>query len=66
MPNLDFSKPVTLTFHDGSVYTFIRGIWCDTNGIPCDERTSQYMQDLLDFAEWEKEENILLANPLDF
>ena len=69
MPDLDFKKPVTLTFHNGSIYTLAHGVWCDKNGIPCDEGTAEYMQNLLDFVEWEKEEDSLMAgasNILDF
>lgn len=65
MPNLDFQKPITLTFHNGSVYTLARGKWCDSNGIPCDEGTSEYMQNLLDFAECEAEEDSLMADDSD-
>lgn len=65
MPDLDFQKPITLTFHDGSVYTLVRGIWCDSNGIPCEEGTAEYMQNLLDFIELEAEENSLMADAFD-
>ena len=66
MPDLDFAKPVTLTFHDGSIYTLVRGTWCDINGIPCDKGTAEYMQNLLDFVEWESEEDSLMADASDF
>lgn len=65
MPNLDFEEPITLTFHDGSVYTLAHGVWSDSNGIPCDEGTAEYMQNLLDFAEWEAEEDSLMADASD-
>ena len=65
MPDLDLEKPVTLTFHDGSVYTLAHGVWCDSNGIPCDEGTAEYMQNLLDFVEWEAEEDSLMADASD-
>lgn len=68
MSNLDFDKVVTLTSFNGSIYTFIRGIWCDSNGIPCDEGTAEYMQNILDSMEWEQEEDSSTCLPafLDF
>ena len=65
MSNLDFDKAVTLTFPNGSIYTFIRGIWCDSNGIPCNKGTAEHMQNLLDFAECEAEEDSLMADDSD-
>ena len=65
MPDLDLEKPVTLTFHDGSVYTLAHGVWCDSNGIPCDEETAEYMQNMVDFIEWEAEEDSLMADASD-